>query len=77
MNKTIGVTDFIFADREEQAEVRAGSFACTRSSGIHSFKWTNSPFLHKTTVKCFQKNFSVEVKIHGFIHPEAVECQKN
>lgn len=69
--------DLVFADREEQAEVCAGSFLCNRSSRIEFFKWTNSPLLHKITVKCFKKNFSVEVKIDGFIHPEAVECQKN
>jgi len=68
--------NLVFADSEEQAEVCARSFVCTRST-MHSLKQTNSPFLHKITVKCFGKNFPVEVKIHGFFHPEAVDCQKN
>lgn len=67
----------VFADREEQAEVCARSFVCTRSSRMHSFKQTNCPFLHKISVKCFGNNFSLEVKIDGFFHPEVVECQKN
>lgn len=66
--------NLVFSDREEEAEVCAGSFVCTRSSRMHSFKRTNSPFLHKISVKRFGKNFSLDVKIDGFFHPEAVEC---
>lgn len=32
------------------------------------------PSCIKTSVKCFGKNFSLDVKIDGFFHPEAVEC---
>lgn len=70
--------DLFFADREVQAEVCGGSSVCTRSSKIYSLNGQIlSSCIKSLWEKCFGKNFSVEVNIDEFFHPEAVECQNN